>query len=69
MNNADTTYDASLETFRVASRAYRAAALAYRASEIGDAEFLAARKAFDEAQAEADRAETAYIAARNAEAV
>lgn len=58
-------YDASLEAFREASRAFTAIQKAYRAKEIGDAEFLAGRKAFDEATAVSDAAEAKFIAEKN----
>ncbi len=58
-------YDASLEDFRVASRAFDKIRRAYRAEEIGDDEFLAGKAAFDEAMRVSDIAETAFIEAKN----
>jgi len=60
-------YDESLDTFRKASKDFRQITDKYRAKEIGDAEFLAARAAFDKASEVADKAETDFIAARNVE--
>ena len=57
------TYDESLEAFRAAARAYNTAVLKYRASEIGDAEFFAARRVYNSAQVAADVAEAVFIAA------
>ena len=62
----DVEYDASLEKFRAASKSFRAAEKAYRSKQIGDQEYLAARKVFDVAQAEADVAETKFLEAKNA---
>jgi len=49
-------YKAAYEAHNVASQAYTKVAEAYRAQEIGDAEFLAARKVYDEATAIYDAA-------------
>lgn len=57
----DAIYDASLETFRVASRAFREVTTRYRAREIGDDEYLTARRAFYAARDAADLAEKTYI--------
>lgn len=56
---ASSEYLAALEAFGVVNRFYSAKADAYRAREIDDAEFLAARKALDEAHAAFDVAEAA----------
>lgn len=56
-------YDAALEVFREASANYRRAVHAYRAREIGDAEYLAARRTFGQEQEAADVAEAEFIAA------
>lgn len=54
--------NAAYEASRPAVKAYLKAAGQYRAGEIGDAEFLAARKAKDAACATYDAAEAAFIA-------
>ncbi len=56
-------YDESLEVFRAAARAYHATVLKYRAGEIGDNEFFAARRAYNDAQVAADVAEAQFITA------
>jgi hypothetical protein len=56
-------YDESLKVFRAAARTYHAAVLKYRANEIGDNEFFAARRAYNDAQVAADVAEAQFIAA------
>lgn len=61
----DQIYDASLETFRAASRAFRTVTQEYRAKKIGDTEFLSAKATFEQAKAAADAAETAFIEAKN----
>lgn len=61
----EVAYDKSLEDFRAASRDFNAATKQYRNQEIGDAEFLAAREKFNAAKVVADRAEIAYIEAKN----
>lgn len=57
-----TEYEATLDAFRAVSKKYRAATLAYRAREIGDAEFIAARRALDAALAVNEEAEHAFLA-------
>jgi hypothetical protein len=47
-------YEAAIKKHNVASTAFRAAQDDYRARRIGDAEYLAARKAFNDASAEFD---------------
>jgi hypothetical protein len=49
------TYNEALETVREATRVFHAAQKAYRAREIGDAEFLAARKAYTDADLRFER--------------
>lgn len=61
-------YDASLETFRAASREYRLATEAYRRRETNDDVFLAARAKFKAAEEKADAEERLYIEAENANA-
>jgi hypothetical protein len=53
-------YDASLNVFRAASRAFTAVSMAYRSREIGDDEYIAGRKAFKDAEAVADAAESDF---------
>lgn len=65
---ASEVYDASLARFRQASQEFNEITKAYRAKEIGDNEFLAGRKKFDEAKALADKAETEFIERTNAAA-
>lgn len=60
MNN---TYEAAMEKSGAAIRAFKAVQEAYRARKIGDAEYLAGRKAYESAMAEYDIAfdtEAAY---------
>ena len=52
-----------MDAFRLVSAKHRQAAAAYRAREIGDEEYLAARRALDEAQRVTDAAESAFKAA------
>lgn len=49
-------YKAAYEKSGEAIRAFKVAQVAYRTRQIGDAEFLAARKAYDAAMAEYDAA-------------
>lgn len=58
---AQAKYDAVLEEFKEASSAYMDAAKKYRAREIGDDEFLKARKASDAVQKRLDEAEAALL--------
>jgi hypothetical protein len=48
-NGYNAEYRAALDTHTEAAAIFRKAELAYRARQIGDAEILAARKAFDQA--------------------
>ena len=66
---AESAYDASLEAFRQASRTFTAVTLRYRSREIDDAEFLAARKVFNDAMAASDAAETLFIQTCNSQPV
>ncbi|HEX7906718.1 MAG TPA: hypothetical protein VF534_01315 [Paraburkholderia sp.] len=61
--DARAKYDASLEVFRAAARTYREVTEAYRAREIGDTDYLDARRTFGLAQEAADIAEAEYVAA------
>lgn len=56
-----TAYDASLVTFRAASRKFSAVTADYRARKVNDAVYLAARAEFKKAEDAADVAERAYI--------
>jgi hypothetical protein len=53
-NELSPAYLAAIESSNVAQRKYEIARNAYRARTIGDAEFLAARKEYAEAQAAFD---------------
>lgn len=61
-------YNAANAEFKTVAAAYDVAVKAYRARTIGDAEYLAARKAQADALAAVDAAEAVYIEAM-AEAV
>lgn len=50
------TYDQELQTIREASAAFRTITAAYRAGTIGDAEFLAARQTYQDAEKRFDAA-------------
>lgn len=52
-------YELAMENFRNVSAKFRQAQLDYRAKRIGDAEFLTARAAYDEAGRISDEAEMA----------
>ena len=56
-NETSEAYNQACEVFWDQVKAYHAIHLAYRARTIGDDEFLAGRKAYDEAQATIDDAE------------
>lgn len=62
-------YDAAKAEFGKVSKEFAKAQKAYRTRTIGDSEFLAARKRFDDAQAAFDAAEARFIEAKNAPAV
>ena len=51
------TYEEALAEFRSVSAKFREAQRAYRAKEIGDQEFLEAKRKFDEAGSKVDKAE------------
>lgn len=51
-------YDAAMAAFRTVSAEHRAVTLRYRAREIGDEEFLASRRLYNDAYALVDMAET-----------
>lgn len=62
----DAENSAALEEFRQAARVFRLIEADYRAKKIGDAEYLAGRKAFIEADKTHDAKEEEYIRAVNA---
>jgi hypothetical protein len=62
-------YDAAIDAARDASKAFTKVQKAYRAREIGDDEFLAGKKLFDESQKAFDAAERKFIDTKNAPVV
>lgn len=62
MTAREEKFKAAREAAGAASRAYTEVAKAYRARAIGDAEFLAGRKALNESVAAYDAAEAEYLA-------
>lgn len=59
-------YDAAKAVWKERCKVWTKARDAYRARTINDSEYLAAREAWNEAQAEFDEAETAFINNMNA---
>jgi len=57
----DSAYEASLETFRAASRVFRELQNRYRAKQIETSEFLKGRAIYQKAYEASDVAETLYI--------